>query len=166
MSVDQERGSGGKAGRHGLCVAGILPDQDKPLPGGTVAFGFGPELVEEGFLEFQDFLHVHTDDAGFSRGGGAIGEDYVFEVVAAGRKDGGALVDLGGIEQVEDGEVLDVEDLVHALDGEAALAVEEVGDVGLFEAGLLGEAVSGKFSCLNSLQKDFSEVILQGLELH
>jgi len=166
MSVDQERGSGGEAGRHGRCVAGILLDQDEALPGGTVAFGFGPELVEEGFLEFQDFLHVHANDQGLSRGGGAVGEDDVFEVVAAGGKNGGALVDFGGIEQVEDGKVLDVQDLVHALDGEAALAIEEVGNVGLFEAGLLGEAESGKFSCLNSLQKDFSEIILQGLELH
>ena len=59
---------------------------------------------------------------------------------ALGGTTGGALVDLGGIEQVEDGEVLDVEDFVHAFDAEAALAVEEIGDVGLFESGLLGKS--------------------------
>ena len=122
--------------------------------------------MQEGFLEFEDFLHVHADDVGFRGGGGAVGENNVFEFVGTGRQDGGALVDLGGIEQVEDTEVLDVENLVHALDREATLPVQEVGNVGLFESGLLGEAESGEFACLNSLPEDFSEIILQDLELH
>ena len=62
--------------------------------------------------------------------------------------------------------MLDLEDLVHALDAEAAFAVEEIGDVGLFESGLLGEAESGEFTCLNAVPKDFTEIVLQGLELH
>jgi len=166
MAVDEERGSGREAGRHGLRVAGIELDEDEALPGGTVALGVGPQLVEEGFLEFEDLLHVHADDARLSCGGGAIGQDDVFEVVGTGREDGGALVDFGEIEEIKDGEMLDLKNLVHALDREAALAVEEVRDVGLFESGLLGEAESGEFACLNSLQKDFSEIVLQGLELH
>ena len=62
--------------------------------------------------------------------------------------------------------MLDLENLVHALDAEAALAVEEIGDVGLFESGLLGQAESRKFTCFNAIPKDFSEIVLQGLELH
>lgn len=166
MTVDQERGSGEQAGRHSLGVAGIELDQDEALPVGTGAFGFRLQFVQEGFLEFEDVLHMHAGDEGLGGGGGGIGEDDVFEIVGAGGNHGGALVDLGGIEQVEDGEMLDLEDLVHALDAEAALVVEEVGDVGLFESGLKCQAEAGQFTCFNAIPKDFSEIVLQGLELH
>src|SRR5215469_3150005 len=166
MAVEQERGSGCEAGRHGLGVTGIELDQDEALPEGPVAFGFRPELVQEGFLELEDLLDVHAGDAGFGGGGGAVGEDDVLEVVGAGRNDGGALVDLGGVEQVEDREVLDLEDLVHALNRETTLAVEKVGNVSLLESGLLGEPEASEFTCFNSLLEDFSEIVLQALELH
>lgn len=166
MTINQERGSGGQAGRHSLGVAGIELDQDKALPAGTVAFDFRLQFVEEGFLELEDVLHVHAGDERLGGSDGGIGEDDIFEIVGAGGNDGGTLVDLGGIEQVEDGEVLDLEDFVHALDAEAALAVKEIGDVGLFESGLLGEAESGKFTYCDAVAKNFSEIVLQGLELH
>jgi len=166
MAVDEERGFGGQAGRHGLGVAGIELDQDEALPGRTVAFGFGLELVEEGFLELEDLFHVHAGDERLGSGGGGIGEHDVFRVVGTGREDGGAFVDLGGIEQVENGEVLDLKDLVHALNAEAALAVKEVGDVGLFESSLLGKAESGEFTCFDALPENFSEIVLQDFELH
>ena len=76
------------------------------------------------------------------------------------------LVDFGGIEQVEDGAVLDLEDLVHALDAEAALAVEEIGDVGLFESGLLGQSQPRQFTYFDAIPEDFPESVLQDLELH
>jgi len=166
MAVDQERGSGRKAGRHGLGVAGIELDEDEALPGRAVGFGVGFQPGEERLLELEDLFHVHADDEGLGGGGERIGEDNVFEFVAAGGKNGGALVDLGGIEEVEDGEVLDVEDLVHAFEGESALAVEEVGDVGLLESGLLGEAESGEFPCCDAFPENFSEIVLQNFELH
>ena len=100
MAVNQERGSGEQARRHGMGVADIELDQDEALPGRAVAFGFGFQLVEEGFLELQDLVHVDVDDEELGGGGGGIGEDDIFEVVGAGRKDGGALVDFGGIQQV------------------------------------------------------------------
>src|SRR4051812_21956491 len=166
MAVDEERGSRGKAGRHGLGVAGVELDQDKAMPGRAVSFGFGFQLAQEGFLEFQDVFHLHADDEGLFGGDGGIGEDDILEVVGAGRKDGSALVDLGRIEEVEGGEVLDLENLVHAFNAEAALAVEEIGDVGLFETGLLGEAESSEFPCFDAVPKNFSEIVLQDLELH
>ena len=166
VPVDQEHGSLGESRRHGLGIARIEFDQDKALPRGAVPFRLWPQLVEEGLLELQDFLHVHADDAGLHGGRRVIGEDDIFEVVRAGRKDGSALVDFGGIEEVEDAEVLNLEDLVHTFDREATLAVEEVGDMGLFESGLLSQAEAGEFTGLNSLPQDFSEIILQDLELH
>ncbi len=166
MAVNQERGSGGEAGRHSLGVARVELDQDEALPVGTGAFDFRLQFVQEGFLELEDGLHVHAGNEGLGGGGGGIGEDDVFEIVGAGGNDGGALVDLGGIEQVEDGEVLDLENLVHTLDAEAAFSIEEIGDVGLFETGLLGKAESGEFTCCDTVAKDFSKIVLQGLELH
>ena len=166
MAVDQERGSGNEAGRHGLGVAGVELDQDEALPGGAVAFGFRFQLMQEGFLELEDLLHVHADDERLGGGDGGVSEDYVFEIVGAGGKDGGALVDLGGIEEVEDGEVLDVKHVVHTFDAEAALVVKEIGDVSLFESRLLGEAESGQLTCCDAVGKDFPEIVLQDLELH
>lgn len=58
------------------------------------------------------------------------------------------------------------ENLVHAFDAEAAFFVEEVGDVGLFESGLLGEMKTGKLSCFDALPKNFAQILLQDPELH
>ena len=72
-------------------------------------------------------------------GGGyrAIDQKTLSNSSSAGREDAGALVDLGGIEQVEHGKVLHIQDFVHAFKAEAAFAIEEVGDVSLLETGLL-----------------------------
>ena len=143
MAVDQERGSGREAGLHGQGVAGIDLDQDKALPGRTVALGFGLDAVKEGLLELQDFLYAHANDEWLRGSCRGVGEDDIFKLVGAGGKDGGALVDLGGIEQVEDREVLHLENLVHAFEAESAFTIEKVGDMSLFESGLLGEAKAG-----------------------
>jgi len=166
MAVDQERGSKDEAGRHGRGFAGIEPDQHEAEPGRAVALGFGSQLVQEGLLELEDLLDVHAGDEGLGGSAGGIGKDDVFEGIVGGGQDGGALVDLRGIEEVENGEVLDLEDLVHALDGEAALAVEEIRNVGLFKSRLLGKTESGELSFSNSVQENFAEIVLQGLELH
>ena len=41
---------------------------------------------------------------------------------------------------------------------------EEAGRAG--ESSLLGETEPGKFTCLNAVPEDFTEIVLQGLELH
>ena len=104
--------------------------------------------------------------SGASGGSRGRREQHVFELVATGRQDGGAFVDFGWIEQIEDGEVLDSEDLVHALEAKAAFAVEEVGNMRLFKSSLLGQMESGELAAFNALQKDSAEVILQNFELH
>ena len=130
---------------HGGGIMGVGLDEDEAVPGGPVADDVGFELAEKGLLELEDVFDVHAGDEGQGGGGGGVGEEDVVELVAAGGKDGGALVDFGGIEQVEDGEVLDLEDLVHAFNAEAAFAVEEIGDMGLLESGQLGESKASKF---------------------
>jgi hypothetical protein len=62
--------------------------------------------------------------------------------------------------------MLDLEDLIHTFEAESALAVEEIRDMGLFESGLLGKSESGEFACLNTVPKDLTKVLLQGLKLH
>ena len=165
MAVEEQRGPGQETGKHAGGVPGIELDEDEASPVGTIAFGFGLELAEEGLLEFQGLEHAVGSDEGVD-GGGGFGKQDVFELVGAGGDDGGAFVDFGGIEQVEDGEMLNGEDFVHTLEAETALAIEEVGDVGLFESGLLGESESGKFAAIDPFPEDFAEVVLQGLELH
>src|SRR5208282_5572300 len=77
-----------------------------------------------------------------------------------------ALVDLGRIEQVEDGEVLHGQNSVHTFEAEAALLVEKIGDVSLPEAGLLGEPESGQFACLDSFPQYLAKIFLQDFEFH
>lgn len=165
MAVEQQCGPGRKTGKHAGGVAGIELDEDEAGPVGTIAFGFGLELAEEGFFEFEELEHLIGGDERVD-GGGGVGQQDIFELVGAGGDDGGAFVDFGGIEQVEDGEMLNGKDFVHALDAETALAIEEIGDVGLFESGLLGESESGEFAAIDPFPEDFAEVVLQGLELH
>ena len=138
----------------------------KRCQSGAIAFGFGFQLAQEGLLELEDLFDVHAGDEGLGGSGGGIGEQDIFKFVAAGRQDRGALVDFGGIEQVEHGKMLHREDFVHAFEAEAALAVEEVGDVGLLESGLLGEVEAGQFSCFDALPEHFAKIILQDFELH
>jgi len=166
MAVYQKGGSGGQAGGHGLGVGGIEFDQDEALPSGVVALGIRPEFVKEGLLELEEFLHMHAGYEGLGGGDGGISHGYVFEVVGTGGQDGGAFIDLGGVEEVKNGEVLDLKDLVHAFKAESALAVEEVGDVSLFESRLLRQTEPGKFTCIYTIPEDIAKIFLQGLELH
>src|SRR5579872_2860405 len=142
MAVEQNRGAGGKAGEHGG-VLGVELDKDEAAPGRAVPFDFWLELAKEGLTELEDLEHPVGGNERLGGGGGGIGEKDVFEVVGAGGQDGGAFVDLGRVEEVEDGEVLDGEDLVHALNAESALAIEEIRNVSLFKTCQLGQPETG-----------------------
>ena len=76
------------------------------------------------------------------------------------------LLTSAGIEQVEHGKVLDIQDFIHAFEAQAAFAVEEVGDVGLLESGLLGQAKTSQFAFFNAFPEGFSQIFLQRLEFH
>jgi len=166
MAVEEERGSGHEAGIHAGGIFGVGLDQDEALPSGAVAFGFGLQFAQESFFEFQDFFYVHAGDERLGGGRGGVSQDDVFEFVAAGGQDGGALADFGGIEQVENREMLHGKDFVHAFDAQAALLVEEIGDVGLLESSLLRQVEAGEFAGFDSLPEDFTKIILQDFELH
>jgi hypothetical protein len=43
---------------------------------------------------------------------------------------------------------------VHAFEAQTAFPIQEVGDVGLLEFGLLGEMKPGQFACIDTLPQD------------
>jgi len=145
MSIDQQSSAGYETWVHSGGVLGVGFDQDEAVPGGVGAFRQRLELAEKGLPELEHPEDQVGSDQRTGSGGGGIGEQDVFELVGAGRQDGGTLVDLGGVKEIKDGEALDGENFVHSLDTETALAVEEVGDMGLLESGLLGKSKASKF---------------------
>ncbi len=166
MAIDEQGGAGQKAGVHAHAFAGVGFDEDEALPAGTVAFDFRLELLQKTLFEFQDLLDMHAGKEGMGGGDGAVGDEDVLKFVIAGRQDGSALIDFGGVEEIEDGEMLDGEDPIHAFEAEAALAVQEVGDVSLLESGLLGQAKSGEIAVFNAFPKSIAKIFLQDAEFH
>src|ERR1700684_3123645 len=116
MAVDQECGSGKQAGIHAHGFAVVYFDEHEALPGLTVAFCFRFQLLKKTFLEFEDFFDVHAGDEGMSGGDWSVDEKDVLKLVVARGKDGCALVDLGGIEQIKYRKMLDGQNPVHALE--------------------------------------------------
>ena len=95
-----------------------------------------------------------------------IGDRYIVEFIVARREDRSALVDFGGIDEIEHRKMLHVENFVHALQAESALAIQKVRDVGLLEAGLFRETKAGEFSSVNALPKSLAEIFLKHAEFH
>ena len=166
MTVDQECGTGQEARVHTHAFAAIDFDYHKALPLLAIAFGFGFELLEEAFFELENLLDVHAGDEGLGGSDTGVDDEDILELVVAGRHNRSAFVDLRGIEEIEHGKMLNGEDPVHALEAQAPLAIEEIGDVGLLEAGLFCQTKAGKVALLNALPESFAEVVLQHSEFH
>ena len=109
---------------------------------------------------------MHAGDERVGGGDVAISEQNVLEIVIAGRQNRSALIDLGGIEQIEYGKMLDREHAVHAFEAQTTLAIQEVRDMSLLESGLLREAKSGQIAFINALPKSIAEIVLQHSEFH
>jgi hypothetical protein len=136
------------------------------VPGGTANVRFTLHLAKERFLEFKNGENLERGDDRVSSSDGRGYEDNVVELVVAGRKDGSAAVYLRGIEEIENGELLGRKDFVHAFQTEATFSIEKVGEVGLPESDLLGQANARQRSTMHALQKNFPKVFLHGLEVH
>src|SRR5882724_3959858 len=160
VTVEEQGGAGEHAGIHAHAFAGVYLDDDEALPAVPVTLYVFAQPAEKGLLEFQDFLDVHVHDKGFLGSDLGVGDHHAVEFVGAGRDDRGALVDLRGVEQVEHGNVLHGQNFVHAFQAESALAIEEVGDVGLLEAGLLRQTQAGEVAFFNALPKSLAEIVL------
>ena len=141
-------------------------DEHEALPRRAPALGLRAEAAQKAFPELEDFLRMLGEDERLRGGSGGVGQDDMLEFVAAGRNDGGAFVYLGWIEQIENREMLNGKNFVHAFEAEAALLVEKVGDVGLAESSLAGQMESGELSGFDSGLKDFAQIVLEDFELH
>ena len=97
---------------------------------------------------------------------GSVGKQDVLKVIVAGRHDGSAFVDFGGIKKIEYGEMLNSQDPVHALKAQTTLAIQEIGDMGLLESGLLSQTEASEISLVDTLPKSSAEVVLQDSEFH
>jgi len=58
------------------------------------------------------------------------------------------------------------QDLIHALETQATLAIEEVRDVRLFESGLFSQPQTGQAFLFDAVPKSFAKVFLQDFEFH
>jgi hypothetical protein len=111
-------------------------------------------------LELEDFDDVAGLDL-WAGGVGGLDEEDVGIVVLARRWDAGAGIDFVGGDEIEDRKVFDIENAVHAFEAEAALAVEEVGDVGLAEAGFLREGDAGEVTGVDTFGKKLAKTVLK-----
>ena len=166
VTVDEKRCPGKQTGVHTHAFAGVGFDDHEAFPLLAVAFSFRFEFLQETPLKFQDVFDVHAGEEGTGGSDGWVGEEDVLELVVAGRQNGSTFIDLGGIEQIENGKVLNGKNAIHAFEAEAALAVQEVGDVGLLETSLLRQTEAGKIAILNAFPKSIAEIFLQHPEFH
>ncbi len=167
VTVDQEGSAREESRVHAHAFAAIYFNDYETFPLFALgAFGFRFQLLEKRLLEFQDFLDVHAGDERLGGGDGSIGEKDVLKFIVAGRQDGSALVNFRRVEKIQHGKMLNGEDPIHALEAEAALAIQEVGDVSLFKSRLLRQAEAGQFAFLYALPNRVTEIILQHPEFH
>lgn len=115
MTVDEHCGAGQKAGIHAHAVAGVDLDEDEAVPAVTQSFLRGTKTAKKTLLELQDVLHIFIRDQRVTGSDGAFGEEHILKVVFRRRQNAGALIDLSGVKQIEHGEMLHLEDFVHAL---------------------------------------------------
>jgi hypothetical protein len=160
MAIEEDGGAREEARIHAHATASVNPNDDKAHPRLAIAFGLGAQAAEEDATKLQEFPDTHAHNEGLSGGHATVDDKDIVELPVARGRDAGSFVDLLGIEQVEDGEVLNLEDLVHPLKAQAALAVQEIGDVGLAEASFFGQSQASQFAVVNTLPKAFAEVFL------
>ena len=166
MAIDERCGPGQETRVHAHAFACIDLNHHETLPVAAIAFDLGAQLLKKCFFELDDLFDVHIGEERMGCGDGAFGEENVLKLIVAGRENGSALVDFGGVKKIEDGEMLNGENAIHALQTETALAVQEIGDVRLLESSLLGEAEAGEIAVLNALPKSVAKIFLEDAEFH
>ena len=154
------------AGLHGQSVGGIHFEQDKANPVLTRAGHIGAEAAKEALPDLPNLLHRGASDDGLVDGGRRLDPQNAGVSAFRGQGDGGAAIDFGRIDKVEDVQFKDLENAVHGLDAESAAAVEEVGDVGLAKAGFFGQSNAGQPARANSAGNNRAENVLQRYEVH
>ena len=101
VAVDQQSCTRQQTGVHAHTFASVGFNYDKAFPLFATAFEFGLQLLEKCFLELQNFFDVHTGDQGLGSGDGSVRKKDILKLIIAGRQDRSALINLGGIEEIE-----------------------------------------------------------------
>ena len=132
------------------------------MPVGVAGRGAGGTAIEAAGGEVEGFDDGRGGDARLGEGGGRADDGDARHGVCGGAGDGDGRGSEIEREELIDGELLRSEDAIEAFERESAPAVEEVGDVGLAEAGELGETSSGEGAGLDAagefLTKEFVEI--------
>jgi len=169
VAVEDGDGSGGDEGVHGGGLLGVGADGEEALPVGVFGGRAGAVVVQAGGGDLDGFDDGRGGDAGLVHGGGGGDDGDDLGGIAGVGWDGGLRrgesVDLEGQDLV-DGEVLRGEDAVEAFEGEGAFAVEEIRDMRLLKARLLGEAAAGEGAAFDAALEFQAEEFVKVLEIH
>jgi len=163
VAVEDGDGSGGEEGVHGGGLLGVGADGEEALPVGVAGGGAGAVVVQAGGGDLDGFDDGGRGDAGLVHGGGGGDDGDDFYWVAGLCRSCRGYVER---ENLVHGEVLGAKDAVEAFEGESSFAVEEVGDVGLLEASLLGETGSGEGASFDAAEEFETEEFMQVLKIH
>jgi len=136
VTIDEYGGARQEAGVHAHTFAGVDLQKDKAFPALAGSVDFRAETTQESCLELQYILHVHAHNEGLGSGDVTVDQENILKLIPRGRHNAGAHVDVGRIKEVEDGEMLYFEHLVHTLEAQTPFAIKEIGDVSLLVAGL------------------------------
>jgi hypothetical protein len=143
---------------------GIGADGEKALPMGVLRVGARTIVLKPGGGDVNGLDDRAGTDLGFVHSG-------------RGRDDGDCVDGIGGGRGVGcgeelkrhdliDGELLRGEDAVEAFERKSALAIEEVGDMGLSESGLSRETGSGESSKFDPTEEFETEKLVEILKIH
>ena len=163
VPIEHGDGSGGEERFHGGGLLGIGTDGEEALPVGVASGGAGAVVVQAGGGDLDGFDDGGGGDAGLVHGGGGGDDGNDFDGVAGRDGSGGGEVER---EDLVDGEFLRGEDAVEAFEGEGAFAVEEIGDVRLLKASLLGETAAGKRASFDAAEELETEEFMEVLKIH
>jgi len=166
MAINEDGCTWNSSGEHAVAFACVEANENEPLPLLTRALQFRAKSAEERLLEFENVFHGFVGEKRLLSSNGRIHQYHILEVIFTGRKNAGTLINFRGVEKIEDRKMLDGQHFIHAFEAQAALAIEEVGNMSLLEAGLSGELEAGQIARFNALPQSLAQIFLQRAEFH
>lgn len=161
VAIEDDDGATGEKGGHGSGLFCVDADGEEAQPLSTTGGRARGPALKPGEGEVKRLDDGGGGDAGLRKGGrrGDDGDTGDCICRSAGR------VEIKR-QKLVDGELLGGEDAVQAFEGEGAAAVEEVRDMGLLEAGELGEAGAGEDAGLDAACEFLTEEFVEVCEVH
>jgi hypothetical protein len=144
VTVEDNSSAGQETGKHTHSFAGVYGDCQESFPSLAVTLKTRAEAAEKRCSELKDLLDHHAHDDGLGSSDTAIHYADILKAVVAGGQNGGAFIDFGGIEKIENRQVLGSENSIHSFQAETAFKVEKIGDMSLLETGSLGQFQTGQ----------------------